>query len=414
MNCQPFFVCSIHVAHLTKFKVRQNMINEHRKIGKQLQLFNISESASGMVDWYPNGYALYKRIEEYIRGMLAKYDYREVKSPVLASHDLWKNSGHSDKYNENMFHLTENNLSVKPMSCPFHINIFDDIVQSYKELPFRIAEFGLCHRNEPSGALNGLFRLRAFNQDDGHIFCREEQIKNELKHFCQLLFEMYQFFGFEKDQIKVKISLRPDNKLGSEELWDRSESILQQGLEEQGISYELVPGEGAFYGAKVEFALNDSLGREWQCGTFQLDFFLAKKFNCSFINEAGEREYPVILHRAVLGSLERFIAILLEHYKGRLPVYFNPFAIVLLPVAKDHIAHCLTIKAQLQKAGIACFIDDSDNSIGYRVRDSFKKKCIYSIVIGDDEIDSGMLNLRYKKARSNIHYLALDKFLLGH
>lgn len=390
------------------------MINEHRKLGKQLQLFNISENASGMVDWYPKGYELYRRIEGYIRSMLNKYDYREIRTPVLASDSLWQNSGHMDKYSNNMFHLSQSNLSVKPMSCPFHINIFNDIVHSYKELPFRIAEFGLCHRNEPSGALNGLFRLRAFNQDDGHIFCREEQIQSELKLYCQLLYEMYQFFGFSKDQIKVKISLRPDNKLGSDELWDRSETLLQEGLAEQDIVFELVQGEGAFYGAKIEFVLQDSLGRDWQCGTFQLDFFLAEKFDCSFINEVGEKEHPVVLHRAVLGSLERFIAVLLEHYHGRLPVFFNPYAIVLLPVAKDHVSYCRRLQSQLREAHISCFIDDSNNSIGYRVRDAFKKKCNYSVVIGDEEVSSNQLNLRYKKSNTRIHSSDLNSFLLNH
>lgn len=387
------------------------MINEHRKIGKQLQLFSISEYASGMVDWYPKGYELYSSIENSIRSMLDKYDYKEVRSPVLASQSLWQSSGHSEKYNDNMFHLPENNLSVKPMSCPFHINIFNDIVQSYKELPFRIAEFGLCHRNEPSGALNGLFRLRSFNQDDGHIFCREEHIKSELKLFCNLLYEMYQFFGFSKAQIKVKISLRPENKLGSDELWDRSEQLLQEGLAEQGINYDLVSGEGAFYGAKVEFSLQDSMGRDWQCGTFQLDFFLAEKFDCSFVNELGEQEHPVILHRAVLGSLERFIAVLLEHYQGRLPVLLNPYAIVILPVAKEHHDYCLQLKNQLQSAGVACVLDDSNNSIGYRVRNAFKKKCNYSIVIGEEEVESHQLNLRYKKSSASVHASELISFL---
>ena len=342
-----------------------------------------------------------------------EYEYKEVKSPVLANNLLWQSSGHSDKYHDHMFHLSHDNLSVKPMSCPFHINIFNDLVYSYKELPFRIAEFGLCHRNEPSGALNGLFRLRAFNQDDGHIFCRKEHIKNELKQFCSLLYEMYQFFGFDKAQIKVKVSLRPENKLGTDALWDDSESILQEGLSEQGISFDLIPGEGAFYGAKVEFALQDSLNREWQCGTFQLDFFLADKFDCAFINEAGEQESPVILHRAVLGSLERFIAIMLEHYNGRLPILFNPYAIMLLPVTEAHLDYAIQLKNQLAHADIACHIDNSKHSLSYRVREAFKKKCNYSIVIGDQEVSSQQLNLRYKKSTANVHAFELVNFLLN-
>ena len=390
------------------------MINEHRKLGKQLKLFDISESSSGMVDWYPKGYELYRSIQSRIRLMQEKYGYNEVNSPVLANHSLWETSGHSDKYDENMFHLQENNLSVKPMSCPFHINIFNDVVHSYKELPYRLSEFGLCHRNESSGSLNGLFRLRAFNQDDGHIFCREDQIKSELQHFCNMLFEMYEQFGFQKEQITVKISLRPENKIGSDELWDRSEHVLKEGLNELGIPYQIAPGEGAFYGAKVEFSLEDSLNRDWQCGTFQLDFFLAEKFNCSFVNEAGEAEHPVVLHRAVLGSLERFIAVLLEHYNGRLPVPYNPYSIILIPFSENHLDYCLDLKSRLKSSGISCLIDASNNSIGYRVRDSFKKKCNYSIVIGEEEIYSNKLNLRYKKSIKKIHMLEMVDFLLNH
>ena len=387
------------------------MINEHRKIGRQLQLFDISDHASGTVDWYPKGYGLYRDIENFIRSMLKKYEYREIRSPVLASHSLWRVSGHSDKYDVNMFHLEENDLAVKPMSCPFHINMFNELVSSYRELPFRLAEFGLCHRNEPSGALNGLFRLREFNQDDGHIFCREEHIKSELAHFCELLFDMYRHFGLERDQIAVKISLRPENRLGSDALWDRSERYLQEGLSEQGIEYELVPGEGAFYSAKVEFALNDSLGRDWQCGTFQLDFFLAEKFDCSFINESGEQEHPVVLHRAVLGSIERFIAILLEHYQGRLPVQFNPNAIALIPVAEAHLDYCLSLKFELEQSGFSSFIDHSNNSLSYRVRASFKQKSNYSIVIGDDELTSDELKLRSKSISHQLLRSELISFL---
>lgn len=389
------------------------MINEHRKIAKQLKLFDISKNAPGMVDWYPKGYELYHSIQSYIRVMQEKYKYNEVSSPILANNELWETSGHSAKYQENMFHLQENQLAVKPMSCPFHISIFNDVVHSYRELPFRIAEFGLCHRNESSGSLNGLFRLRAFTQDDGHIFCRETQIKRELKSYCNMLFEMYRHFGFEKENISVKISLRPDNRIGSDELWNRSESYLQEGLEELGITYQLIPGEGAFYGAKVEFSLKDSLGREWQCGTFQLDFFLAEKFNCSFVNELGENEHPVVLHRAVLGSIERFIAVLLEHYSGRLPVLFNPHAIILLPVGEKHLDLCLSLKATLNAVGISCLIDNSSNSIGYRVRDSYKKKCNYSIVIGNDELLSGQLQLKYKKSINKIHISEITTYLLA-
>lgn len=389
------------------------MINEHRKLAKQLQLFDISDCASGMVDWYPKGFELYRNIQALIRSKQDEYGYKEVSSPILGTSNLWVKSGHSAKYDVNMFHLKEDELSVKPMSCPFHISMFDALVQSYRQLPFRLAEFGLCHRNEPSGALNGLFRLRAFRQDDGHIFCRENQIKSELSLFCTMLFETYLFFGFRREQISVKISLRPDDRLGSDALWDRSEQYLQEGLRELGIPHELVPGEGAFYGAKVEFSLQDSMGRDWQCGTFQLDFFSAEKFNCSFVNELGEREYPVVLHRAVLGSLERFIAVLIEHYSGRLPVRFNPNSIIFIPVGQQHISFCVGLQATLAKAGIASVIDDSQNSIGYRVREAFSQKCNFSIVVGDDELVSNRLNLRFKKETHAILKEELVAFLLN-
>ncbi|EEX34389.1 MULTISPECIES: threonine--tRNA ligase [Vibrio] len=388
------------------------MINEHRKIGKQLKLFDISESVSGMVDWYPKGHELYRKVQAYIRSVQKRYGYHEVRSPVLANHSVWTTSGHNEKYGENMFHVPEHNLSVKPMSCPFHISMFNELVSSYRELPYRIAEFGLCHRNESSGSLNGLFRLRAFNQDDGHIFCQEQQIKDELKHFCAMLFEMYEHFGFSRKDISVKISLRPKNKIGSDELWSRSELYLQEGLDELGIGYELLPGEGAFYGAKVEFSLKDSLDRHWQCGTFQLDFFLSEKFDSSFINELGDSEYPVVLHRAALGSLERFIAILLEHYKGRLPVQFNPYAVVLVPLTVEHQAYCHELQEQLGAMGIACIIDDSDNSVGYRVRQSYKMKCNYLIVIGDDELKSDVLGLKSGKDVKEVSREHLSSFFI--
>ncbi|WP_269202348.1 threonine--tRNA ligase [Pseudoalteromonas luteoviolacea] len=401
---------SCHTFKLTKSETQ--MINEHRKIGKQLQLFDMSSSASGMVDWYPQGYKLYRRIQSYIRTMQLKYGYHEVNSPVLANHDIWHTSGHSDKYQQNMFHLHEHNLAVRPMSCPFHINIFNSLVKSYKQLPYRIAEFGLCHRNEASGSLNGLFRLRAFNQDDGHIFCRKGQIKNELKQFCNMLFEMYAHFGFQKEKIKIKISLRPDNKIGTDALWDELEQYLKTGLDELELSYQLVPGDGAFYGAKVEFALEDSLNREWQCGTFQLDFFLAEKFGCTYLNESADPEHPVILHRAVLGSIERFIAILLEHYNGRLPIEFNPNAIILLPISQQHLDYCYSLHNKLISMGITCNIDGSDNSISYRVRASYKQKCNYCIVIGDQEQNNNMLTLKDKKAAYSVHLNDLTLFLL--
>lgn len=372
------------------------MINEHRKIGKKLNLFELSENSQGMVNWYPKGYEVYLKVENYIREVQKKYNYNEVKSPILANKELWDKSGHNLKYKDNMFFL-ENELAIKPMSCPFHIDIFKNMYLSYKDLPIRFSEFGLCHRNEPSGSLNGLFRLRSFNQDDGHIFCHESQIKDELKLFSEMLYEVYKHFGFDRENILVKISLRPKERIGSDDLWDKSEKMLKDGLDELNIKYVLLPEEGAFYGAKVEFSLMDSLKREWQCGTFQLDYFLAEKFNASYINSNGEKENPVILHRAVLGSLERFIAILVEHYNGNLPVWMNPNALFLIPVDDKHLDYCKNLKSLINNKNVSCYIDNSNNSVGYKVRSSFKIKSSYSIVIGDEELDSDILKLRQKK-----------------
>jgi threonyl-tRNA synthetase len=385
------------------------MINEHRKIGRELELFELSDHSQGMINWYPLGYEIYLKIENYIREIQSKYNYQEVKSPILANQKLWEQSGHNEKYKDNMFFLNDNQLAIKPMSCPFHINMFQSLCKSYRELPLRLAEFGLCHRNEASGSLNGLFRLRSFNQDDGHVFCREDQIKEELKSFSEMLFEIYKHFGFEKKDINVKISLRPKNRIGSDELWERSENYLKEGLNDIGIKYELIPDEGAFYGAKVEFSLKDSMKREWQCGTFQLDFFLAEKFDASYINENNEKEHPVILHRAALGSLERFIAILIEHYNGKLPSWLNPNAIVLIPVENQkHLNYSISLRNKIREKGISCNIDSSDNSVGYKVRGSFKNKAINSIVIGDQELESDMLNVRQKK---NVEIFKLEDFI---
>jgi threonyl-tRNA synthetase len=386
------------------------MKNEHRKIGSELKLFNLSDFSSGMVFWYPKGYSIYQKIEEYLRKIQNNYGYQEIRSPIMASSQLWEKSGHLEKFKDNMFLLEsdESELAIKPMNCPFHIEIFNQLCQSYKELPLRLSEFGLCHRNEPSGALNGLLRLRSFNQDDGHVFCRENQIQSELVSFVDMLYKVYSKFGFEKESINVKISLRPKNKAGNDELWDNAEKYLQDGLNILNIPFELLPEEGAFYGPKVEFSLKDSLGREWQCGTFQLDFVLAKRMGASFVNENGNDEYPVILHRAVLGSLERFIAIMLEHYQGKLPLWLNPNAISIIPVSEDHLEFSLDVYNKLANAGVNVSLDDDSNALGYKIRRQFKQKGLYSIIIGDEELNSGILSIREKKNNLKMN---LDEFL---
>lgn len=380
------------------------MKNAHRKIGRELELFNLSDYASGMVFWYPKGYSIYRKIEAYLRDIQEQYHYHEIRSPILASSQLWNRSGHLEKFKDDMFLLQndEQEQALKPMNCPFHIEMFNQLCQSYRELPMRLSEFGLCHRNEASGALNGLLRLRSFNQDDGHVFCRENQIQSELVAFVEMLYQVYAKFGFDADSINVSISLRANNKTGSEDAWDRAEQYLQEGLKQLNISFDLLPNEGAFYAPKVEFALKDSLGRQWQCGTFQLDFILAERMGATFINEQGSPEYPVILHRAVLGSLERFIAILLEHYQGRLPLWLNPNAISILPVSEDHIEQAEAVYLQLNRLGFSVSINSNQDSVGYKLRQHFKQKGLYSLIIGDEELELDCITVRQKKSNAKM------------
>lgn len=386
------------------------MINEHRKIGQNLKLFEMSENSSGMVLWKPKGFYIYNKIENYLRDILNNNNHDEVRSPIMANSILWEKSGHLEKYQDKMFlsNIDDKSYAIKPMNCPFHIEMFNSELRSYKDLPVRMVEFGNCHRNESSGSLNGLLRLRNFVQDDGHIFCQESHIKEELSLFMGMIFEVYESFGFKKDSISINISLRPKERVGSDELWDRAELGLQEGLSELGLNYGLLPEEGAFYGPKVEISLKDSLGREWQCGTFQLDFFLGNRMGASFINKEGKQESPIILHRALLGSIERFIAILLEHYSGKLPVWLNPNAIKIIPVSEAHRGRAKEVYFDLKKEGIAVSIDDSNDSLGYKMRSHFKNKGNYSIIIGDKEVESNLISIREKKKQ---YELSLKDFI---
>ena len=413
---------AIFILKQNKLILKQNsgdkiMKNEHRKIANELKLFNLSEYSSGMVMWYPKGQYIYQSIESYLREIQNEYNYQEVKSPIMADSQLWSKSGHLENFKDNMFFIknNENNMEVaiKPMNCPFHIDMFKQLNYSYKDLPIRMSEFGLCHRNEASGALNGLFRLRSFNQDDGHIFCKKEQIESELILFIEMLYKIYNKFGFSKENISIKLALRPKNKIGSEDLWDLSENYLKKALNELGIDFEELEGEGAFYGPKIEFGLKDSLNREWQCGVFQLDFLLAERLDASFINEEGNKEYPIILHRAALGSLERFIAIILEHYEGKLPLWLNPNAIAILPISKEQINYAKKVKLKLDNLGIANFIDSSDNKIGYKIKKSFKEKSIYMMILGKSEEENSSISLKNKKLNKNIELKDLEAYFKG-
>ncbi|PHQ76887.1 MAG: threonine--tRNA ligase [Shewanella sp.] len=386
------------------------MKNEHRKIGSELELFSLSDYASGMVSWYPKGYAIYRKVEDYLRDIQEQYHYREIRSPILANSQLWDKSGHLEKFRDNMFLLQNDGQeqALKPMNCPFHIEMFNQLCQSYRELPVRLSEFGLCHRNEASGALNGLLRLRSFNQDDGHVFCREHQIQSELMSFVEMLYRVYNKFGFDADSIEVSISLRANNKAGSEDAWDRAEQYLQDGLKQLNIPFKLLPNEGAFYAPKVEFALKDSLGRQWQCGTFQLDFVLAQRMEATFINEEGKPEYPVILHRAVLGSLERFIAILLEHYQGKLPLWLNPNAISILPISDKHLAQADVVCNRLKRLGYMVNLNKNQDSVGYKLRQHFKHKGLYCLIIGDEEVEQAKVTVRQKRSNAK---MSLEDFI---
>ena len=381
------------------------MINEHREIGKKLNLFEMSKNSSGMVIWKPNGFFIYNKIKFYLKNLQIKNNHQEVRTPIIAKSSLWSYSGHLEKYKDKMFfsNVNENNYALKPMNCPFHIEIFKSEMRSYKDLPLRLVEFGNCHRNEDSGSLNGLLRLRSFNQDDGHVFCMEEHIKSELELFMEMVFNVYAKFGFEKSSISINISLRPKERIGSDELWDLAENKLMKGLDELGIKYNILPEEGAFYGPKIEVSLKDSLNRVWQCGTFQLDFFLAERMDANYINKNGEYERPIILHRAILGSLERFIAILLEHYSGKLPNWLNPNAIKIISVHDKYVEQANYIRKEINKlSNVKVDIDLSDNSVGYKIRDHFKNKGNYIIIIGEKEFESGKISIREKKKQYEI------------
>ena len=369
---------------------------DHRKLGQQLDLFHIQEEAPGCAFWHPRGWTLYRIVQDYMRKKLNENGYIEVKTPQIVSKTLWEKSGHWAKYREHMFitRVDEEDMdfAIKPMNCPCHVEIFKNKIRSYKDLPIRMAEFGKCHRYEPSGSLHGLMRVRGFVQDDAHIFCSEDQIASECKAFYKLLKEVYDDFGFK--DIKVKFSDRPEMRVGSDELWDKAEKALREPMEEIGIELELNKGEGAFYGPKLEFTLRDAIGREWQCGTFQVDFNLGQRLGAEYVAEDGSKKSPVMLHRAVLGSFERFIAILIENHAGALPVWLAPVQAVVIGVSNDFDKYVDAIAKQLQNAGIRCESDLSKETVSYKVRHHSNMKIPYIITIGKKEIEEKTLSIR--------------------
>lgn len=367
---------------------------DHRKIGKQLDLFHLEDEAPGMVFWHPKGWAIWRAVEDYIRQEFVADGYKEIKTPQVVDKILWEKSGHMANYAENMFLTSSENrdYAVKPMSCPCHVLVFNQGLKSYRDLPLRLSEFGSCHRNEPSGSLHGIMRIRGFVQDDAHIFCTPEQIKSEAKKVIDLVFRIYKKFGF--DNIAVKLSTRPDKYVGELDLWENAENVLAESLSEYGIDYILQPGEGAFYGPKIEFALKDCLNREWQCGTLQLDFNMPGRLGASYIDSEGNRQAPLMLHRAVLGSMERFIGMLIEHYAGDLPLWLAPTQMTVLNISEKQANYAKKVQEILLSEQIRCEIDLSNEKIGYKIRENTLQKIPYLIIIGDSEVESDTITVR--------------------
>ena len=391
-------------------KIEEAEKRDHRKIGKQLNLFHMQEEASGSVFWHSKGWKLYLNIMNYIRKKLNNFGYNEVNTPQLVDSSLWRDSGHWDKFRDQMFisKSEQKTLAIKPMNCPCHVQIFRQGIKSYKDLPIRMAEFGSCHRNEPSGALHGLMRLRSFVQDDAHIFCTKEQIVTETSSFCDLLMSVYKDFGFK--DVTIKFSDRPENRAGSDKVWDQAENSLIDAVKKAGYSYELNPGEGAFYGPKLEFILTDAIGRDWQCGTLQVDFVLPERLDANYIGEDGNKYRPVMLHRAILGSFERFIGILLEHYSGKLPPWLSPVQVALATINSNCEIYANKIATELKKNKIEVVTDFRNEKLNYKIRDLSHQKINFIAIIGDKEVDRQQVSLRVLGS-NNQEVLNLEEFI---
>ena len=367
---------------------------DHRKLGKKHSLFHIQEESPGMIFWHPNGWIIYQVLEKYIREILKKNNYLEIKTPQAVDKSLWEKSGHWEKFREDMFTTASENrtYAIKPMNCPCHIQVFNQGLKSYKDLPIRLAEFGSCHRNEPSGALHGLMRVRNFTQDDAHIFCTEEQMQEEVSNFIDLVFEVYRTFGF--DEIIIKLSTRPEKRVGSEEIWDKSEEALKMALNNKNLEWELQPGEGAFYGPKIEFSLKDCLNRVWQCGTIQVDFSMPIRLDATFVDINNEKKSPVMLHRAILGSFERFIGILIEQYEAKFPLWLAPYQIILLSITDRNKDKCQKFNHLLNLKGYRSKVDIRNEKIGYKIREATISRIPLIAVIGDKEQEIDSVSLR--------------------
>lgn len=382
-------------AHL--FQLEEAEKRDHRKLGKHLDLFHMQDDGPGMVFWHPRGWSLWQEIEQYMRAKFVEYGYQEVRTPTIMDRTLWEKSGHWENYRDNMFttHSENRDYAVKPMNCPGHVQIFNSGLHSYRDLPLRLAEFGSCHRNEPSGSLHGLMRVRGFTQDDAHIFCMESQIEEEVATFIQMLYKVYGDFGFS--DVLVKLSTRPEKRVGSDETWDQAEQALAAALTQNNLAFDLQPGEGAFYGPKIEFTLKDSLGRLWQVGTIQLDFNLPVRLGAEYVAEDNSRKHPVMLHRAIVGSMERFIGILIENYAGAMPVWLAPVQAMVLNISDAQAEYVTQVVAELKKNGFRVASDLRNEKITYKIREHSLQKLPYLLVVGDKEMQSGQVAVRTRK-----------------
>jgi len=384
---------------------------DHRKIGKALNLFHMQEQAPGMVFWHANGWTIYQVLEQYMRKVQHDNGYEEIKTPQIVDRSLWERSGHWGNYATNMFTTSSENrdYAVKPMNCPCHVQVFNQGLKSYRDLPLRMAEFGSCHRNEPSGSLHGLMRVRGFTQDDAHIFCTQSQIQQEVADFIKLTLAVYEDFGF--DNIIMKLSTRPEKRVGSDESWDFAEKALADALDSSGLDWAYLPGEGAFYGPKIEFSLKDSLGRVWQCGTIQVDPNMPERLDAEFVNEQNEREVPIMLHRAILGSFERFIGILIENYAGWMPVWLAPQQVVVMNITDKQADACENVVNELKKAGLRAISDLRNEKIGFKIREKTLERIPYMLVLGDKEVESGSVNVRTREGE-NLGVMSVAEFII--
>jgi threonyl-tRNA synthetase len=383
---------------------------DHRKIGKALDLFHAQDEAPGMVFWHNRGWLIYLAVQQYIRDKLRDHGYEEVHTPEIIDRTLWEKSGHWDKFGDMIFttHSENRDYAIKPMNCPAHIQIYNHGLKSYRDLPLRLAEFGSCHRNEPSGTLHGLMRVRNFVQDDAHIFCTEQQILPEVLAFNDLLFEVYKDFGFE--EVLVKLSTRPEKRVGEDELWDKAEKALEDALNERGLDWELQPGEGAFYGPKIEYSLRDCLNRVWQLGTIQLDFSMPERLGASYIAEDNSKQVPVMLHRAILGSIERFIGILIEHHAGAFPLWLAPVQAVVMNITDRQADFCKEVAKSLQDKGFRVEIDLRNEKIGFKIREHTLQRTPYLLVVGDREVENRSVALRTRSGE-DLGSVPLDELI---